>query len=98
ARFPLSPPRGSSDVNNKPRCRQIVSHSRAIDILSTAGMLLFGARDVWFVVALPVFLAQTLGWDHWQTGGFLALWVIGYGAVQTQAPRLTGKRTGTVPD
>lgn len=85
-------------AKNKPKFRDIVSKSRAINILSAARMLLFGARDVWFVVALPVFLAQTLGWDHWQTGGFLALWVIGYGAVQTQAPRLTGKRAGTVPD
>ncbi len=85
-------------AKNKPKFRDIFSKSRAINILSAARMLLFGARDVWFVVALPVFLAQTLGLDHWQTGGFLALWVIGYGAVQTQAPRLTGKRSGRVPD
>jgi hypothetical protein len=85
-------------AKNKPKFRDIFSKSRAINILSAARMLLFGARDVWFVVALPVFLAQTLGWDHWQTGGFLALWVIGYGAVQTQAPRLTGKKAGRLPD
>ena len=69
-------------ASSKPRFRDIFSKSRAINILSTARMLLFGARDVWFVVALPVFLSQTLGWSHMQTGGFLALWVIGYGAVQ----------------
>src|SRR5690606_38328615 len=85
-------------AKNKPKFRDTVSKSRAINTLSAARMLLFGVRDVWFVVALPVFLAQTLGWDHWQTGGFLALWVIGYGAVQTQEPRLTGNRAGTVPD
>lgn len=85
-------------AKNKPKFRDIFSKSRAINILSAARLLLFGARDVWFVVALPVFLAQTLDWDHWQTGGFLALWVIGYGAVQTQAPRLTGKHSGKVPD
>jgi hypothetical protein len=61
-------------------------------------MFLFGARDVWFVVALPVFLSQTLGWNHSQTGGFLALWVIGYGLVQALAPRITGKSAGKVPD
>ena len=85
-------------ARNKPRFRDIFSKSRAINILSAARMLLFGARDVWFVVALPVFLAQTLGWNHSQTGGFLALWIIGYGAVQAIAPRLTGGAGGSVPD
>ncbi|GAA3703243.1 organoarsenical effux MFS transporter ArsJ [Oceanisphaera sediminis] len=85
-------------ANNKPRFRDIFSKSRAVNILSAARMFLFGARDVWFVVALPVFLSQTLGWNHSQTGGFLALWVIGYGLVQTLAPRITGKASGKVPD
>ncbi|MBP6725487.1 MAG: organoarsenical effux MFS transporter ArsJ [Halioglobus sp.] len=85
-------------AKNKPRFRDIFSKSRAINSLSAARMLLFGARDVWFVVALPVFLAQTLGWNHSQTGGFLALWIIGYGAVQAIAPRLTGSAGGSVPD
>jgi len=82
----------------KPKFRDIFSKSRAINLLSTARMFLFGARDVWFVVALPVFLAQTLGWDFWQIGGFLAAWIIGYGAVQSVAPYVTGKRSGRTPD
>jgi hypothetical protein len=85
-------------AKSKPRFRDIFSKSRAINILSAARMLLFGARDVWFVVALPVFLSQSLGWNHGQTGGFLALWVIGYGAVQAIAPILTGSARGSVPD
>jgi len=85
-------------AKNKPKFRDIFSKSRAINILSAARMLLFGARDVWFVVALPVFLSQSLGWNHSQTGGFLALWVIGYGAVQAIAPRITGRAGGAVPD
>ncbi len=85
-------------AKNKPKFRDIFSKSRAINILSAARMFLFGARDVWFVVALPVFLSQTLGWNHSQTGGFLALWVIGYGLVQALAPRITGKASGRVPD
>lgn len=85
-------------AKNKPKFRDIFSKSRAINILSAARMLLFGARDVWFVVALPVFLSQTLGWNHSQTGGFLALWIIGYGAVQAIAPRITGSAKGLVPD
>lgn len=82
----------------KSKFRDIFSKSRAINLLSTARMFLFGARDVWFVVALPVFLAQTLGWDFWQIGGFLAAWIIGYGAVQSVAPYVTGKRSGRTPD
>ncbi|MBR9882968.1 MAG: organoarsenical effux MFS transporter ArsJ [Oceanospirillales bacterium] len=85
-------------AKSKPKFRDIFSKSPAINILSAARLCLFGARDVWFVVALPVFLSQTLGWDHWQTGGFLALWIIGYGAVQALAPRITGKASGRVPD
>ncbi|GGX79891.1 MFS transporter [Litchfieldella qijiaojingensis] len=74
----------------KPKFRDILSKSRAINVLSAARLFLFGARDVWFVVALPVFLTTDFSWDHWQVGGFMATWVIGYGAVQASAPRLTG--------
>lgn len=82
----------------KPRFRDILSKSRAINILSAARMFLFGARDVWFVVALPVYLSSVFGWDFWKVGGFLAAWVIGYGIVQSFAPRITGKKRGYVPD
>lgn len=82
----------------KPKFRDMLSKSRAINILSAARMFLFGARDVWFVVALPVYLSATFGWDFWLVGGFLAAWVIGYGIVQSFAPSLTGKRRGHVPD
>jgi hypothetical protein len=43
---------------------------------------------VWFVVALPVFLQTALGWQFWEVGGFMGLWVIGYGIVQGSAPAL----------
>jgi predicted MFS family arabinose efflux permease len=82
----------------KPKFREILSKSRAINILSAARMFLFGARDVWFVVALPVYLSTAFGWDFWMVGGFLAAWVIGYGIVQSFAPRITGKKRGQVPD
>ncbi|MCC5826377.1 organoarsenical effux MFS transporter ArsJ [Alkalimonas sp.] len=82
----------------KAKFREMLSKSRAINLLSAARLCLFGARDVWFVIALPLFLAGQFGWDHWQVGGFLALWVIGYGAVQSIAPQVTGKRQGKVPD
>jgi predicted MFS family arabinose efflux permease len=82
----------------KPKFRDLFSKSAAINRLSAARLFLFGARDVWFVVALPVFLATSLGWDHWSVGSFLALWIIGYGLVQSAAPWLTGRRSGRVPD
>lgn len=85
-------------AKSKPKFRELLSKSRAINILSAARLFLFGARDVWFVVALPVFLASRFGWDFWQVGGFLASWVIGYGIVQSVAPYFTGKRSGRVPD
>ena len=85
-------------AKNKIKFSQIFSKSRSINILSAARMFLFGARDIWFVIALPLYLGQVFGWDHLRVGSFLAIWVIGYGIVQSLAPRLTGKATGIVPD
>ena len=78
-------------AKNKPKFTEIFSKSSSINLLSAARLFLFGARDVWFVVALPVFLATTFNWDHWWVGGFMASWVIGYGMVQSIAPRFTGQ-------
>ncbi|MCI0996951.1 organoarsenical effux MFS transporter ArsJ [Pseudomonas corrugata] len=82
----------------KPKFRDLLSKSPAINILSAARLFLFGARDVWFVVALPVYLSSVFAWDFWKVGGFLAAWVIGYGLVQSLAPYITGKKRGHVPD
>lgn len=81
-----------------PRFKDILSKSPAINSLSAARMFLFGARDVWFVVALPVYLSSVFGWNFWMVGGFLATWVIGYGFVQSIAPAITGRRHGQIPD
>ncbi|MCH4295847.1 organoarsenical effux MFS transporter ArsJ [Shewanella sp. 3B26] len=83
-------------AKNKPKFKDIFSKSRNINILSAARLFLFAARDVWFVVALPVYLAVQFGWDHWQVGSFLAAWIIGYGLVQTSAPLIT-RRAGRTP-
>jgi len=72
----------------KAKIREVFSKSRPINILSIARVFLFGARDVWFVVALPVFLLSELNWSFKAVGGFLALWIIGYGIVQSFAPTL----------
>ncbi|MDN3608778.1 organoarsenical effux MFS transporter ArsJ [Vibrio ostreicida] len=85
-------------ARDKPKFRQIFSKSSSINILSAARMFLFGARDIWFVVALPIYLGSVFGWDHLWVGGFLATWVIAYGLGQGVAPNITGKAQGKVPD
>ncbi|MFT5720472.1 MAG: putative MFS family arabinose efflux permease [Motiliproteus sp.] len=89
---------GLGRTEQKVKFRDIFSTSRAVNVLSAARLFLFGARDVWFVIAVPVFLSAQLGWSHQQVGSFLALWIIGYGGVQVVAPWITGKRSGRVPD
>ena len=82
------------DIGKSKRKRKLtslLSASPSLNRLSAARLFLFGARDIWFVVALPVFLSDELGWSHEQVGGFLAVWVIGYGIVQSFTPRLLGE-------
>ena len=67
---------------------QLFSKSREINILSAARFFLFGSRDLWFVVGLPIFLKDVLGWSFAGVGAFLACWVIGYGMVQALAPQI----------
>lgn len=81
-------PMGMGKARAKARFRQIFSKTREINILSGARFFLFGSRDVWFVVGLPVFLASVTGWNHIEVGSFLALWVVVYGFVQAGAPAL----------
>jgi predicted MFS family arabinose efflux permease len=75
-------------AKKKAPLRSIFSKSTAVNRLSFARFFLFGSRDIWFVVAVPVFLSTELGWSHQGVGGFLAAWVIGYGIVQSFAPRV----------
>ena len=72
----------------KAKFHEVFSKSAKVNWLSAARFFLFGARDVWFVVGVPVFLQATLGWSFTQVGAFLAIWVIGYGIVQGSAPAL----------
>lgn len=84
-------------MKQKPAFKSLFSKSRGINVLSLARFFLFGARDVWFVVALPVFLQTALGWRFWEVGGFMGLWVIGYGIVQASAPALRRAWGQTAP-
>lgn len=67
--------------------KEFLAKSRAINLLAAARVVLFGARDVWFVVGLPVFL-YSVGWTFSMVGTFLALWTIAYGVVQGLAPQI----------
>ena len=77
--------------------KAIFSKTPAINVLSAARFFLFGARDVWFVVAVPLYLSAVLGWSFTAVGTFFALWVIGYGIVQSVAPRLLQRQDGSIP-
>jgi predicted MFS family arabinose efflux permease len=67
--------------------RELFGKSRGVNLLAAARIFLFGARDVWFVVGLPVYLYAN-GWRFLEVGGFLALWTIAYGGIQAVAPSL----------
>lgn len=67
--------------------KELFGKSRAINQLAGARVFLFGARDVWFVVGVPVFL-YSQGWNFTMVGTFMACWTIGYGLVQAAAPKL----------
>ncbi len=82
----------------KPKFRHLLSKSPVVNRLSAARFFLFGSRDVWFVVALPVFLHAQLQWPTIYIGALLATWVIGYGIVQALAPKLTGFSKQHAPD
>ena len=74
------------------------SRDSRVNRLSLARMFLFGARDVWFVVGIPIYFQAVLSDGtaegrreaFFLVGGFMALWIILYGAVQAAAPRILG--------
>lgn len=78
--------------------KQLFSKTPAINTLSAARLFLFGARDIWFVVAVPLFMQSVLGWQETAVSTFFALWVIGYGFVQGIAPTFLRRKDGRSPD
>jgi len=82
---------------NKSKFSEMFSKSEAINWLSAARLFLFGARDVWFVVALPIYLQTVVGWSHTEVGAYIALWIIGYGIVQASTPRIMRSKKGSNP-
>ena len=80
--------------NPEAKFRGMFSNNRSVNILAAARVFLFASRDVWFVIGVPVFMESVLGWTFWQTGAFLAVWVIGYGIVQASAPNTMRRWSG----
>jgi MFS family permease len=72
--------------------KELFAKNAGINALAAARVVLFGARDVWFVVGLPVFL-YSVGWNFTMVGTFLAAWTIGYGLVQAAAPGIVKRST-----
>ena len=81
-------PQDLGKTKSKAKFSQLFANNSTINWLSAARFFLFGSRDIWFVVALPLYLASTLNWSFEQIGGFFALWIIGYGIIQALAPKL----------
>jgi MFS family permease len=90
-------PKDLGRTKEKAKFKSMFSLDRRINILSAARFFLFGARDVWFVVALPVYLSAMFGWSPLVVGAYLALWTIGYGVVQSIAPKFIAAKKGETP-
>jgi len=87
-------PRQLGKVKSSKTIRELFGKSRGVNLLAAARIFMFGARDVWFVVGLPVFL-YAFGWKFLQVGAFLAAWTVAYGGIQAVAPSLvTRSRDG----
>ena len=82
--------------NNKAKIFDVFSKSKNINFLSAARIFLFGARDVWFVVGLPIFFYSVFSDGSvdgnkkafFIIGSFMAAWIILYGIIQAYSPKL----------
>ena len=95
--MPASLPKGRKDV----KFSEVFSKSANVNWLSAARVFLFGARDVWFVVGIPIYFYAVLSdgttagnrTAFFLIGTFMALWVILYGLIQANAPRILRAKT-----
>ena len=83
-------------AKTKAKFTQIFSTDSKLNYLSAARLFLFAARDVWFVVALPVYLSVELNWSYSFVGAYMALWIIFYGFVQAFAPKVLASATTSI--
>ena len=90
----VSLPRELGKAKASKNFRELFAKTRAINLMAVARIFLFGSRDVWFVVGLPVFL-YSHGWHYMNVAGFIAVWTIAYGTIQAVAPNVvTRSRDG----
>ena len=100
----ISMPPGLPRGRKGARVSDVFSKSANVNWLSAARVFLFGARDVWFVVGIPVYFYAVLSDGtvegnraaFFMIGTFMALWIILYGGVQALAPRIL--RAATRPE
>ncbi len=88
----VSLPRNLGKAKASKSFRELFAKTRSINLMAAARVFLFGSRDVWFVVGLPVFL-YSQGWRYMEVAGFIASWTIGYGLVQAVAPSVIHRST-----
>ena len=89
-------PKGLPVGRKDAKFSEVFSKNRNINWLSAARLFLFGARDVWFVVGLPIYFYAVLSdgtidsnrTAFFMIGTFMAVWTILYGIVQGSAPRI----------
>jgi len=92
----LGMPRGLPVGRRGAKFSEVFSKNRDINWLSLARLFLFGARDVWFVVGIPIYFYAVLSDGSeagnraafFMIGSFMAVWTILYGFVQGWAPRI----------
>lgn len=100
--MPAGLPRGKKSA----KFRDVFSKDSNINRLSAARLFLFGARDVWFVVGIPIYFYAVLSDGtaagnraaFFLIGGFMALWIVGYGVVQAATPKILRARHKSVAE
>jgi MFS family permease len=98
--MPAGLPRGKKSA----KFREVFSKDANVNRLSAARLFLFGARDVWFVVGIPIYFYAVLSdgtaagnrTAFFLIGGFMALWIVGYGVVQAATPKMLRARGKSV--
>jgi hypothetical protein len=88
---------GQSKASAPKSLKQIFTQDTSVNLLSFARMLLFGSRDVWFEIVLPIYLRNSYSWEYIFAGTVMALWIIFYGAIQSSTPTLILSRLGQFP-
>jgi hypothetical protein len=70
----------------------ILSRIASVNILSVARLFLFGSRDIWLSIGMPLYFATAPGWGFWQSGAVMAGYTIAYGVIQAATPRILNGR------